>query len=47
MFTDFLAECRAHKLQINYVQPDVMGAAKAQPILGHETVRPAAVAAAA
>ncbi|KAI0685201.1 carbamoyl phosphate synthase small subunit [Cytidiella melzeri] len=45
MFTDFLAECRAHKLQINYTYPDVMGAARVEPALKHETARPVAVAA--
>lgn len=36
MFTDFLAECRAHKLQADS-QPDIMGAAKAEPILKRES----------
>lgn len=31
MFTDFLAECRAHKLQAGIPQRDVMGAAKVEP----------------
>ncbi|KAI0093188.1 carbamoyl phosphate synthase small subunit [Irpex rosettiformis] len=47
MFTDFLAECRAHKLLINHSQPDVTGATTVQPLLKRETVRPVAVAATA
>ena len=48
MFTDFLTECRAHKLLVNNSQPDVVGvAAKLQPLLKREAVRPVAVAAAA
>lgn len=34
MFTDFLAECRAHKLQLELGQQDVMGAANLQSVLG-------------
>jgi carbamoyl-phosphate synthase small subunit len=45
MFTDFIAECRAHKLQINHSQPDVMGAARIQHALKHEAPRPIAVTA--
>ena len=46
MFTDFLAECRAHKLQVDHSQPDVMGAAKAQLSLKYEeTHRPIAATA--
>lgn len=45
MFTDFLAECRAHKFQINHVQPDIMGAAQIEPALKRQTVKPIAVAA--
>ena len=37
MFTDFLAECRAHKLQVDYPQAEVMGAAKAEPALNRDT----------
>ncbi|CAL1707934.1 unnamed protein product [Somion occarium] len=33
MFTDFLAECRAHKYQLQTKKNDVMGAAKVQPFL--------------
>lgn len=33
MFTDFIAECRAHKIQLKTKKNDVMGAAKVQPFL--------------
>ncbi|KAH9945665.1 carbamoyl phosphate synthase small subunit [Amylocystis lapponica] len=40
MFTDFLAECRAHKLGLDLPKGDVMGAAKEAPALAHEAPRP-------
>ena len=46
MFTDFLAECRAHKLQLGLGQRDVMGAANLESALGFTEV-PKRVAAAA
>ena len=45
MFTDFLAECRAHKLQLNLPTSQPMDAAKVAPRLGVETPRRVAVAA--
>ncbi|PSR79653.1 hypothetical protein PHLCEN_2v6954 [Hermanssonia centrifuga] len=44
MFTDFLAECRAHKLQFGSSKNDVMGAAKVEPSLA-EASRPVRVSA--
>jgi carbamoyl-phosphate synthase small subunit len=46
MFTDFLAECRAHKLQVNIPKNDIMGAAKVDATFAQpEASRPIAVAA--
>ncbi|TCD63042.1 Multifunctional pyrimidine synthesis protein CAD [Steccherinum ochraceum] len=46
MFTDFLAECRAHKMQLGLGGQDVMGAAKVEPALAFTNApQPIAVAA--
>ena len=45
MFTDFLAECRAHKLHLNIPTYQPMDAAKVAPQLGVETPQRVAVAA--
>lgn len=36
MFTDFLAECRASKLQLDLKGSGVMGAAQVSPNLTHD-----------
>ncbi|KAI0633371.1 carbamoyl phosphate synthase small subunit [Trametes polyzona] len=45
MFTDFLAECRAHKLHINIPRSQPMSAAQVAPSLKRETPQRVAVAA--
>ena len=45
MFTDFLAECRAHKLQLNIPTSQPMDAAKVIPDLTKEAPQRVAVAA--
>lgn len=50
MFTDFLAECRAMKMQMgaSQLKQDIMGAAKVEPALAFphkSTARPIAAAA--
>ncbi|KAH9942323.1 carbamoyl phosphate synthase small subunit [Epithele typhae] len=45
MFTDFLAECRAHKLQLNLSTSQPMAAAEVMPEPAVETLKPVAVAA--
>jgi hypothetical protein len=46
MFTDFVTECRAHKLQIQFSSGVSMGPAEVAPPLDTiETSRPVAVAA--
>lgn len=46
MFTDFLAECRAHKLQVATPQVDVVSAAKIEPrLVDIPVAQPVAVAA--
>lgn len=45
MFTDFLAECRAHKLQLDIPRAQPMDAAKVAPGLAHEISQRVAVAA--
>lgn len=45
MFTDFLAECRAHKLQLGLHAEQPMDAAKVAPALRQETPPEVAVVA--
>ena len=45
MFTDFLAECRAHKLHLSIPTSQPMGAAQVMPELKVETPKRVAVAA--
>ncbi|KAH9830840.1 carbamoyl phosphate synthase small subunit [Rhodofomes roseus] len=45
MFTDFLAECRAHKMQLGLKTGDVMGSKQEIPQLAQEVSQPIAAAA--